>query len=77
MNDRDMRKLKSICSEDPGLTSPEIALRFNEFRNEPISISHVRHLLVNSGIRSYSAIKKPWLTKASIKKRYRFANPIY
>ena len=67
------KKLNRICCETQGLTSPEKALRFNEFRNEPISISHTRHLLVKSGMRSYSARKKPILTKASIKKRFRFA----
>ena len=64
-----MRHTIKIIREDPSQSSKELADTININRIEPISSSIVRRNLCKLGLRSYSARKKPLLTRKMRKKR--------
>ena len=64
-----MRNIVRICQKDPHLTSSELANSFNSGLNSNLSASTLRRNLNSIGLRSYSAIKKPALTKSMKRKR--------
>ena len=65
-----------ICIKNPHYSSKEIAMEFNQGKEEKnkISPSSVRRILLKFGLRSFCARKKPILIRKMIIARNRFCN---
>ena len=73
LSDTQRRAIIRSCINDPSASSSELANDFNNY-SVMTKISHqlVRHILFQRGLRSYSARKKPFLTKKMMKSRIDF-----
>ncbi|MEN2496817.1 MAG: hypothetical protein MHMPM18_005239 [Marteilia pararefringens] len=71
--DRDHRRLKRISLNSPSLSSSEISSEFSDQNIDCISAQHVRRILTKMNLRSYVAIRKPFLTRKMKQKRLDFA----
>ena len=69
-----IRFIMKNALKNPHLSSKEMAQEFSSVFSESISPSYLRKILVKRGIRSYKAIKKPYLTKRMVQKRKYFAD---
>lgn len=72
---KDVRKVVKETLSNPGLSSQGIANEINEqfhHINKSISPEMVRNILLKHGLRSYSARKKPFLSKRMVKQRIKF-----
>ena len=73
IDERHKRRIKRISISQPHLSSSEISIEFSKFTKQSISPQYVRKISFKSGLRSYVAKRKPFLTKNMKKKRFNFA----
>jgi len=71
---RGQRTIKRMCTANRYLPVSSIAVTYNSYTSENVSHSTVQRILKRYGLRSYKAVKKPFLNLSQRRKRVTWAN---